>query len=199
MIDIDGKLISEELFTRKFVCDLAACKGACCVEGDAGAPLEDDELSILDDIYHDVKPYMRKEGIEVVEREGKYTKDSFDGAWVTPLVNNAECAYVTFDDNGIAKCAIEQAYNDKKIDFKKPISCHLYPIRVSKLRAGEALNYNEWNICKPACSCGDQLNVKVYQFLKEPISRKYGAEFFEQLKQADELFEMYQKNQGKKL
>lgn len=199
MIDIDGKLISEELFTRKFVCDLAACKGACCVEGDAGAPLEDDELSILDDIYHDVKPYMRKEGIEVVEREGKYTKDSFDGAWVTPLVNNAECAYVTFDVNGTAKCAIEQAYNDKKIDFKKPISCHLYPIRVSKLRAGEALNYNEWNICKPACSCGDQLNVKVYQFLKEPISRKYGAEFFEQLKQADELFEMYQKNQGKKL
>lgn len=199
MIDIDGKLISEELFTRKFVCDLAACKGACCVEGDAGAPLEDDELSILDDIYHDVKPYMRKEGIEVVEREGKYTKDSFDGAWVTPLVNNAECAYVTFDDNGTAKCAIEQAYNDKIIDFKKPITCHLYPIRVSKLRAGEALNYNEWNICKPACSCGDQLNVKVYQFLKEPISRKYGAEFFEQLKQADELFEMYQKNQGKKL
>lgn len=199
MIDIDGKLISEELFTRKFVCDLAACKGACCVEGDAGAPLEDDELSILDDIYHDVKPYMRKEGIEVVEREGKYTKDSFDGAWVTPLVNNAECAYVTFDDNGTAKCAIEQAYNDKKIDFKKPISCHLYPIRVSKLRAGEALNYNEWNICKPACSCGDQLNVKVYQFLKEPISRKYGVDFFEQLNQADELFEMYQKNQGKKL
>lgn len=199
MIDIDGKLISEELFTRKFVCDLAACKGACCVEGDAGAPLEEEELSILDDIYKDVKPYMRKEGIEVVEKEGKYTKDSFDGAWVTPLVNNAECAYVTFDKNGTAKCAIEQAYNDKKIDFKKPISCHLYPIRVSKLRSGEALNYNEWNICRPACSCGDQLNVKVYQFLKEPISRKYGEEFFEQLKQADSLFEMYQKNQGKKL
>lgn len=199
MIDIDGKLISEELFTRKFVCDLAACKGACCVEGDAGAPLEDHELSILDDIYQEVKPYMRKEGVQVVEQEGKYTKDSFDGSWVTPLVNNAECAYVTFDKDGTAKCAIEQAYNDNKIDFKKPISCHLYPIRTSKLRSGEALNYNEWEICKPACSCGDQLNVKVFQFLKEPLIRKYGNEFFEQLKQADQLFEMYQKNQRKKL
>lgn len=184
--EINDKLISEEIFEKRFVCDLAACKGACCVEGDAGAPLEEAELELLDDAYDAVKPYMRQEGLDAVEKQGLYTID-IDGDYVTPLVHGKECAFVAFDEKGIAKCAIEQAHSDGKTAFKKPISCHLYPIRISKLSVGDAINFHDWQICDPALKCGAKLEVPVFRFLKEPLIRKYGTDFFEALCKAHEL------------
>tara|TARA_X000000950_G_C13504071_1_gene492955 strand:+ start:40 stop:618 length:579 start_codon:yes stop_codon:yes gene_type:complete len=184
MVEIDDKLISLDVFEKRFVCDLSACKGACCVEGDNGAPLEEEEVGIIEDNLDAILPYMRKEGIEEVTKSGVFYMDQ-DNEPVTTLVNGAECAFVFFDENNITKCAIEEAYNKGDIDFKKPISCHLYPIRVAKLRNYLAVNYNKWNICNDACKLGEKLNVKTYQFLKEPIIRKFGETFYEDLEKVD--------------
>lgn len=181
LIEVKDKVVSTLLFENKFVCDLNACKGACCVEGDSGAPINFEEIDILEEDLEKIKPYMRQEGIDAVEKTGVFYMDEWENEPVTTLVNKKECAFVYFDDHGIAKCAIEQAHKDGKTAFKKPISCHLYPIRVQKLYDCEALNYNEWNICKPACDCGSKLNVKVYKFLKEPIIRAFGHDFFDEL------------------
>ena len=188
MIQIDDKLISEDLFSEEFVCNLAKCKGICCVEGDAGAPLDEDETKILDEIYPKIKPYLRPEGIQAIEEQGTYTLD-FEGDLVTPLVNNAECAYVIFDEKGYTKCAIEKAYEDGVIDWQKPISCHLYPIRITEYSNFSAINYHEWDICSEACTLGKELGVKVYQFLKKPLIRKYGEEFYQTLSEAAEEWE----------
>ena len=188
MIQIDDKLISEDLFSEEFVCNLAKCKGICCVEGDAGAPLNEDETHILDEIYPKIKPYLRPEGIQAIEEQGTYTLD-FEGDLVTPLVNNAECAYVIFDEKGYTKCAIEKAYEDGVIDWQKPISCHLYPIRITEYSNFSAINYHEWDICSDACTLGKELGVKVYQFLKKPLIRKYGEEFYQTLSEAAEEWE----------
>ena len=178
MIAIDNTLISEDVLEKKFVCDLNACKGACCVAGDSGAPLDKDELKTLDGVLEKVKPYMTKKGLKAVEKNGCYVIDG-DGDYTTTLVSEgAECAFVFFDDNKIAKCAIEQAYLDKKIDWQKPISCHLYPIRIKRTKTYEAVNYDKWNVCKPACECGEKLDVPVYKFLKTPLIRKYGNKCF---------------------
>lgn len=184
MVEIDNTLVSDDVFSKRFLCDLSACKGACCVEGDSGAPLEFEEIGILEEILEEVKPYMRQEGIDRVEETGVFTIDT-DGEYVTPLVNDAECAFVQFDKSGIAKCAIEMAHRDGKINFPKPISCHLYPIRLNTLKDFTAVNYNHWPICDPARVCGAKLDVKVYKFLKEPIIRKFGAEYFEKMEAAD--------------
>ena len=188
MIQIDDKLISEDLFSEEFVCNLAKCKGICCVEGDAGAPLDEEETHILDEIYPKIKPYLRPEGIQAIEEQGTYTLD-FEGDLVTPLVNNAECAYVIFDEKGYTKCAIEKAYEDGVIDWQKPISCHLYPIRITEYSNFSAINYHEWDICSDACTLGKELGVKVYQFLKKPLIRKYGEEFYQTLSEAAEEWE----------
>ena len=188
MIQIDDKLISEDLFSEEFVCNLAKCKGICCVDGDAGAPLDEDETKILDEIYPKIKPYLRSEGIQAIEEQGTYTLD-FEGDLVTPLVNNAECAYVIFDEKGYTKCAIEKAYEDGVIDWQKPISCHLYPIRITEYSNFSAINYHEWDICSDACTLGKELGVKVYQFLKKPLIRKYGEEFYQTLSEAAEEWE----------
>ncbi|MBB1560579.1 MAG: DUF3109 family protein [Flavobacteriaceae bacterium] len=188
MIQIDDKLISEDLFSEEFVCNLAKCKGICCVEGDAGAPLDEDETKILDEIYPKIKSYLRPEGIQAIEEQGTYTLD-FEGDLVTPLVNNAECAYVIFDEKGYTKCAIEKAYEDGVIDWQKPISCHLYPIRITEYSNFSAINYHEWDICSDACTLGKELGVKVYQFLKKPLIRKYGEEFYQTLSEAAEEWE----------
>jgi hypothetical protein len=185
MIEIGKTLVSEELFKRKFVCDLNACKGACCVEGDSGAPLEKEEMQFLDADYEKIKPFMRAEGIAAVEAQGKYVVDPYDGDDVTPLVNNRECAYVSFNEQGVALCAIEQAHAAGKTKFKKPISCHLYPVRTKKHRSFEAVNYDEWDICAPACACGDKLDVPVFKFAKDALIRKYGQDWY------DELGEVY--------
>jgi len=185
MIAIQNTIVSDDVLDKKFVCDLNACKGECCVSGESGAPLEQNELPILLEILEKVKPYMNKKGIKAIEKNGPYVLDS-DGDYTTTLVGKeAECAFVVFDENKIAKCAIEQAYNDGVIDWKKPISCHLYPIRITSYKTYDAVNYHQWSICKDACECGAKLQVPVYQFLKGPLIRKYGEEWFNELLQVD--------------
>ena len=188
MIEIEGKLISLDIFQKEFVCDLSKCKGACCVEGDDGAPLTEEEVQWIEEDLDSIKPYMRKEGVEAVDRDGVFYMDADDEP-VTTLVNGGECAFVRFDEQGIAKCTIEEAFEDGKSQFKKPISCHLYPIRVSQLKKYEALNYNNWHLCDPACALGKELKVKTYKFLKEPIIRKWGEDFFNELKLVDSQLE----------
>jgi hypothetical protein len=185
LVEIDDKIVSTQIFEKKFVCDLNACKGACCIEGDAGAPLTMEEVSILEDSLETIKPYMREEGVKVVEATGVFYMDE-ENEPVTSLVNGGECAFVFFDENGITKCGVEAAYLDGKTDFKKPISCHLYPIRVKKFNEYKALNYDKWSICEPACACGDALNVPVFRFLKEPLIRAFGDDFYKELEVVDE-------------
>ncbi len=184
MVEIDNTLVSDDVFGKRFLCDLSACKGACCVEGESGAPLEAGEIDKLEEILDEIKPYMRQEGIDRVEETGVFTIDT-DGEYVTPLVNDEECAFVQFDKSGIAKCAIEMAHRDGKIDFPKPISCHLYPIRLTELKDFTALNYHHWPVCDPARACGAKLDVKVFKFLREPIIRKFGADYYEKMEAAD--------------
>ena len=180
MIEVKNTLVHEDVVRENFVCNLNKCKGICCIEGDSGAPLERSELAILDEIYPIIKPYMTEKGIAVIEEFGTYVKD-FEGDYTTPCVDtNKECAYVIME-NGITKCSIEKAYEDGKIAWKKPISCHLYPIRITNYPEFEVLHYDRWNICSPACSFGNELKVPVYQFLKEPLIRKYGAEWYQEL------------------
>ena len=186
MIAIGKALVSEDVIEKQFVCDLHACKGACCVKGDYGAPLEKEELPILDDIYEKVKPYLREEGIKAIEKQGKYLLYE-KKEWVTPLVKGKECAYTIFE-KGIAKCGIEKAYYEGKIEWKKPISCHLYPIRITKQKNGlEAVNYDRWNICNPACKLGDSLKVPVFKFLKDSLIRQYGEDWYKELEIAADL------------
>jgi hypothetical protein len=179
MIAVDKTLISDDIISVKFVCDLNKCLGACCVEGDAGAPLEEDEISIIEDAIDEIKPYMVPDGIEVVEKNGVFDYDMF-GHFVTPLVHDRECAFVYFKD-GTVYCAIEKAFLEGKISFQKPISCHLYPIRISGYTGLEALNYHEWPICHVALKKGEVNNVPLYVFLKEALIRKYGIAWYEQL------------------
>ena len=179
MIQIGDKIISRDLFENHFICDLKKCEGNCCVFGDSGAPLEDDEPELIEDNLDDIKPYMRAEGLRAVDEKGGWVIDN-DGDKVTPLVGWEECAFVVFD-NDIARCAIEMAYEDGAIPFQKPVSCHLYPIRVNKLKNGIALNYHRWSICEPARLLGKKEGVPVFRFLKDPITRVYGEEFYNEL------------------
>ena len=185
MIQVGNKIISLDVFEKHFICDLNACKGACCVDGDAGAPLLDEEVTILEYIYEKVKPYMVQKGIDVVDEVGVAVFD-IEGELTTPLVNNRECAFV-IEEKGISKCAIEKAYYDGKVEFKKPISCHLFPIRIQEYRDFDAVNYEEIKICAPACKCGSELEVPVYAFLKEPLIRKYGEVWYKELLEAAKL------------
>ncbi|MGZ4033437.1 MAG: DUF3109 family protein [Bacteroidia bacterium] len=187
MIAIDNTIVSEHLIEKKFVCDLNACKGECCVAGDAGAPLDADEIAIMEDILDEVKPYLPKDGLKAIEKYGVFVIDEDDGEYVTPLVKGKHCAFTMFDENGIAKCAIEKAYYDGKISWKKPISCHLYPVRITKYKDYDAVNYHKWDVCKPACTCGAKLDVPVYKFLREPLIRKYGEGWYKQLEMADKM------------
>lgn len=180
IIEIDNKLVSAEILEKRFVCDLTACKGACCVKGDAGAPLKLPEISMLESILEDVKPYMTREGIEAVEKSGVFYMDSDNDA-VTTLMEGGACAFTTFDKDGTAKCGIEKAFHAKKVKWKKPLSCELFPIRVKEYTKFTAINYEEIAICKPACECGEKLNVPVYRFLKTPIIRGFGERFYNEL------------------
>jgi len=181
MILFEKYIISDEIVTEKFVCDLAKCKGACCIHGDTGAPLLEEELSILDDIYDDIKEFLPEESIAAVEKQGKYTIDANE-EYATTLVDGKQCAYVFTDENGIARCAIEKAFNQGIITFRKPISCFLYPIRVSKYNNYDAVNYHQWEICKDARILGKNLNISVLHFLKEPIIQRFGEDMYGALK-----------------
>lgn len=181
MIVIDNVLVSDDIVQEQFVCDLNKCKGGCCEDGDAGAPLEKKELPMLPKYYDEIKPYLTNEGIREIEKQGFYNYDHEFG-WVTPTINGSLCAYGQKDKFGIIKCGIEQAYNDGKIPWKKPISCHMFPIRIKSTKDHDMLNYEpREDLCQAACSLGKKLKVPVYAFLKEPLIRKYGEEFYEAL------------------
>ncbi|PHR72499.1 MAG: hypothetical protein COA67_04440 [Lutibacter sp.] len=190
MIQIGKALISEEIIEKEFVCNLSACKGACCIDGDAGAPIGKDEINILMDIYPKVKPFLTEEGKKAIEEQGLYTTNEF-GEYETTLVNGKDCAYVIFDEKKIALCGIEEAYNQGEVDWKKPISCHLYPIRVQDYSEFSAVNYHKWEICDDACSLGKELQVPVYKFVKQALIRKFGEDWYSELEQTAI---QYQKN-----
>ena len=179
MIEIDDKIVSADLLREYFACDLAACKGICCVEGNAGAPLEMDEVDTLEEEYPNYKPYMTPEGIRAVEAQGFMVVDE-DGDYTTPLVDDAECAYA-YTEEGITFCAIEKAFREGKTTFRKPISCHLYPIRVGNYGLYKAVNYHRWDVCKAAMLLGQKENLPVYKFLKEPLIRKFGEDWYAEL------------------
>ncbi|MGO1242443.1 MAG: DUF3109 family protein [Sphingobacterium sp.] len=183
MIEVGHVLVHEDLIKNEFVCNLTKCKGVCCVEGDAGAPLEARETDILKEVYPKVKSYMTEAGIKAIEEQGTHVIDA-DGDLTTTCVDgNKECAYVTWE-NGITKCAIEKAFEHGDVDWKKPISCHLYPIRTTQYPEFEVLHYDRWHICHDACTFGKELGVPVYQFLKDPLTRKYGEEWYKELELA---------------
>jgi hypothetical protein len=185
MIPIGKTMVSDELIEETFVCDLARCRGACCVEGESGAPLEDGELAPLQDNYERIAPYMTKEGRRAVKEQGLYTVDS-DGDIVTPLVGDrGACAYAVFE-NGIAACAIEKAHAEGRSDFQKPVSCHLYPVRITKYRNYEAVNYHAWSVCAPACALGRSLQVPVYRFVAAALVRRFGQAWYDTLEKAAE-------------
>lgn len=183
MIVIDDVIVSDAVVDEQFVCDLNHCKGGCCVDGDAGAPLTDEELDHLNRYFEQVKPYMDQEGLAVIEDNGRYVYDREFG-WVTPTIKHKMCAYGYVDAQGIVKCAIEKAFLDGKIPWKKPLSCHLFPIRTKFSRDGarEYVNYEpREDLCKAACKLGKKLKVPVYVFLKDAIIRKFGETFYEVL------------------
>ncbi len=188
MIQVGDVILSDDIFEEHFICDLSKCKGSCCVEGDAGAPLEADEIekinSILPEIWNDLSPLAQS----LINTQGiSYT--DYDGEQVTSIINGRECVFTYTDEDGIVKCAIEKAHREGRIDVRKPISCHLYPIRVMKYKGYTALNYSRWSICKPAIALGKSQGVKIYQFLKEPLIRAYGEEWYQEVCEAATLLE----------
>jgi len=194
MIEHRGNLLSEELFEKRFVCNLDACKGACCEVGDSGAPLEPDEAKLIEKHYAAIEPYMTQRGKKAVKDQGATSVVDIDGELVTPIVQEyAECVYAKKDGKGIWMCGIEQAFNDGKIAFNKPKSCHLYPIRISKWKYHDALNYHQWDICSPACELGAKLGVPVVRFLKGSLTRVYGADWYDEL---EVIYEEWLKQQS---
>jgi len=180
MIKIGDTLISEDVLESYFVCDLEKCKGACCVEGDLGAPLDEEELDKLKENFEGIAPFLTERGRKEIERQGLYIFD-LEGDYSTPTIDGRECAYAIYGEKGILKCGIELAYENGKSNFRKPISCHLYPVRISKNTTSIAINYDKWDICNPACVLGAQLNVPVYLFLREALVQKFGREWYNQL------------------
>lgn len=192
MIEIDNKVVSSEIFEQRFCCNLPRCLGMCCVHGDSGAPLTPNEAITIEQIIDRVKPYMTTKGIAAIQEQGVALTDS-DGDLVTPLIDGKECAFTVFE-NGIATCAIEKAWNDGKIDFQKPISCHLYPIRIKEYSNFTAINYHQWEVCAPARELGKHLNLPVYKFLKDALIRAYGNEFYSHLEEAAALLSLRKEN-----
>lgn len=179
MIEVGNTLVSLDVLEEYFLCDLKACQGACCIKGDSGAPLEEDEIDYLEKNITSILPFLRPEGIAVIQDQGVYM-DDVEHERVTPLVNGKECAFVVFE-NGIAACGIEKAFEAGVISWQKPISCHLYPIRIKQLKHYKALNYDEWDICKAAILLGKANKLRVYRFLEKPLVRKFGEGWYKEL------------------
>jgi len=185
MIQINDKILSFDLFEKHFCCDLPKCLGICCVDGQSGAPLETNEIEMLEMEIDQIKPYLKSEGLQAVNKQGVAITD-MDGDIVTPLINNKECAY-SIQEKGITLCAIEKAWFDGKVSLRKPISCHIYPIRAKKYSSFTALNYDQWSICQPARNLGEKENIPVFRFLKVPIIRAYGEDFYNEMEEAYKL------------
>ena len=198
MLLIQELLISDDVIEKKFICNLKACKGACCWEGEWGAPLSREELITIEKIYPAMQPFLRPEAVERIKEVGLYEWNEVPQEYGTTLMEDGACVFMTYDALGIATCGMEEAHRAGVTDFKKPISCHLYPIRVTKNEdtGFEALNYDEWDICSAACALGEKEQVAVYEFLKEPIIRKYGADFYQELDIIAKLMEAERKEKG---
>lgn len=179
MLEIGRTIVSLDILEKQFLCDLLKCKGACCVEGDSGAPITQEEVQAIEKAWPEIEPYLPEEHREEIKKQGFAVID-FEGDLVTPLVNSHQCVY-TIHDNGILKCGIEKAYLDGKSKFRKPVSCHLFPIRITEYKRFDAVNYQQIDICKPGRKCGKAQKLPLYVFLKEPLIRKYGEEWYEQL------------------
>jgi hypothetical protein len=180
MIIIDNTVVSKDFLRAFFVCDLPRCKGDCCVKGDAGAPLDEPEISLLEDNLDMIKPFMFAYGVRFVEQNGVFDYDE-NGNFVTPLINGRECVFAGFYDNGVSFCAIEKAYEAGKSGFRKPISCHLYPVRLVEKDGFVHVNYHRWSICMPAVRKGGSKTVLLYRFLKEALCRRFGAAWYAKL------------------
>ena len=191
MIQIDDTIISTDLFDTRFCCDLSVCKGECCVEGDSGAPLEQAELAKLEEVLPVVWDDLSEKSKAVIERQGVSYVD-VEGDLVTSIVGQGECVFSRFEEDGTCICAIEKAYREGRVDFYKPISCHLYPVRLETLRNGTvALNVHRWRVCRCAFAKGQEENVPLYVFLKEPLIRRFGKEWYEKVEiAAEELKKM---------
>lgn len=179
IIEHGNTLISEDVFVSRFVCDLEHCKGACCIEGDRGAPLDKEDIEAIEKNIEAIKPFMTRKGLELLKFEG-FFEGMHEDDMATTCLPTGECVFA-YREKGILGCAIEKAYKAGKIDYYKPISCHLYPIRLGKIGGMDSINYHQWNICKAACALGKKLNVPVFEFLKEPLIRKYGQAWFDEL------------------
>ena len=181
IVQIDNFLISPDIVSERFVCDLEKCHGACCIIGDSGAPLNKGECRILKREFTSISPFIRPEGIDAVKQQGSYIKD-IDGDWVTPLINKEECVYTVFDKEDNCLCGIEFAHRAGKCSMLKPASCWLYPIRVSRLSNGlTALNLHRWHLCREAFAKGKREDIPAYKFLKDPIISIFGEGFYKQL------------------
>lgn len=183
MIQIDDVVVSLDVLREKFLCDLGACSGQCCVEGDAGAPVELDEVEKLEAVLPIIWEELSPEARAVIKRQGVVYTDC-EGDLVTSIVNGKDCVFTCHDAKGCCYCAIEKAYRAGKTDFYKPVSCHLYPIRVGDYGPYKAVNYHRWDVCRAAVLLGQKEDLPVYRFLKEPLVRKFGAEWYRELEEA---------------
>ncbi len=183
MIQIDDVIVSLDVFREKFLCDLGACKGACCIEGDAGAPVEIGEVEALEASLPAVWDDLSPEARAVIDRQGVVYVDE-EGDLVTSIVNGKDCVFTCYDESGCCYCALEKAYREGRISFYKPISCHLYPIRIGNYGPYKAVNYHRWDVCRAAVELGRKKGVPVYRFLREPLIRKFGEDWYHELEEA---------------
>ncbi len=185
MLQIGKAVVSLDVIQKEFCCDIVKCKGACCVAGDSGAPVTTEEAQLIELLYPQFEGYLSDENKEEIVRQGFSVIDS-DGDLVTPIVGNNECVYTFVDERGITKCAIERAYLEKKTTFRKPVSCHLFPIRITSYKRFDAVNYQQLDICQPGRICGKSQALPLYKYLQEPLIRAYGPEWYDELTYAAE-------------
>lgn len=192
MLQIDDTIISLDVIESQFICDLCKCKGQCCVDGESGAPLEKDENDKINKILPVIWDELSPEAKALIEVQGISYKD-YDGELVTSIIKGEECVFTYFDEDGVCKCVIDKAYREGRITVPKPISCHLYPIRLQKYPNFTAVNYHKWSVCKPAVELGEREGVELYKFLKEPLIRKFGEKWYNELCDTVELLEKEKK------
>ena len=180
MIEIGKTIVSLDVLESKFCCDVNQCKGACCIEGDSGAPLTQDEAETIEQLFPFFKEYLSEANIAEIAKQGFSLIDQ-DGDLVTPIVGKNECVFTFVDDNGITFCAIERAFFEKNTDFRKPVSCHLFPIRITEYKRFDGVNYEKLKICKPGRVCGKSEDLPLWKYLKDPLVRKYGESWYDEL------------------
>lgn len=188
MIQIQNTLISDDIFEEQFICDLCKCKGQCCVEGESGAPITQEEFEQISGILQEIRDDLSPKALELIDRQGIAYTDT-DGELVTSIIDGKECVFARFDDDGVCKCAIDSAFREGRISIQKPISCHLYPIRLHEYAEFTAVNYHRWSVCSPAMKLGRKEGVPLYRFLKEPLIRRFGEEWYREVCEAATLLE----------